>query len=68
MSMKLLGTPTIADVVPSMVDTSALGYSNGGLTMYDANCRLMRLCAPTVADSATIADERMAPVGVKAKL
>ena len=38
MNMRLLGAPTIADVVPGMVDTSALGYSNGGLTMYDANC------------------------------
>lgn len=38
MNMRLLGAPTLADVVPSMVDTSALGYSNGGLTMYDANC------------------------------
>ena len=39
MNMRLLGAPTIADVVPGMVDTSALGYSNGGLTMYDANCK-----------------------------
>jgi L-lactate dehydrogenase (cytochrome) len=38
MNMRLLGATTIADVVPSMVDTSALGYSNGGLTLYDANC------------------------------
>ncbi|CAD6585458.1 MAG: hypothetical protein TREMPRED_004152 [Tremellales sp. Tagirdzhanova-0007] len=41
MNMRLLGAPTIADVVPGMVDTSALGYSNGGLTMYDANYERM---------------------------
>ncbi len=66
MNMRLLGAPTIADVVPSMVDISALGYSNGGLTMYDANCECY---ARRSCEALTKAlDERMIPAGVKAKL
>ena len=38
MNMRLIGAKTIADVVPGMVDTSALGSTNGTVTMYDANC------------------------------
>ena len=41
MNMRLLGAPSLADVVPSMVDTSALGFSNGNVTMYDANCEYL---------------------------
>jgi L-lactate dehydrogenase (cytochrome) len=39
MNMRLLGAPTIADVVPSMVDTSAMNFGGGGVTMYDENCK-----------------------------
>ena len=38
MNMKLIGAPTMKDVVPSMVDTSALYSGIGAATMYDANC------------------------------
>ncbi|ORY26168.1 FMN-dependent dehydrogenase-domain-containing protein [Naematelia encephala] len=38
MNMRLLGAPTMADVVPSMVDTSALHAPSGEVTMYDENC------------------------------
>ncbi len=38
MNMRLLGAPTIADVVPSMVDTSALNFSGGSGTMFEENC------------------------------
>lgn len=36
--MKLIGAPTIADVVPSMVDTTALNGGQAPDTMFDANC------------------------------
>jgi L-lactate dehydrogenase (cytochrome) len=38
MNMRLLGAPTIHDVVPSMVDTSALHAPAVGGTMYQENC------------------------------
>jgi len=44
MNMRLLGAPTMADVVPSMVDTSALQAPNGDPTMYHANCELSKIC------------------------
>jgi L-lactate dehydrogenase (cytochrome) len=44
MNMRLLGAPTIADVVPSMVDTSAMNLGGGGITMYDENCTWIAQC------------------------
>ncbi|WVR06812.1 hypothetical protein IAU60_003848 [Kwoniella sp. DSM 27419] len=41
MNMRLLGAPTMADVVPSMVDTSALNGARGSITMYDDNYERM---------------------------
>jgi L-lactate dehydrogenase (cytochrome) len=38
MNMRLLGAPTMADVVPSMVDTSALYTPGIDGTMYHENC------------------------------
>ena len=38
MNMRLIGAPTMADVVPSMVDTHALYTPGPEATMYDANC------------------------------
>jgi hypothetical protein len=42
MNMKLIGAPTIADVVPSMVDTSALNGGAAPDTMFDANCKSLQ--------------------------
>lgn len=39
MNMRLIGAPTLADVVPSMVDTHALYTPGPEATMYDANCQ-----------------------------
>lgn len=39
MGMKLLGAPTLADVVPAMVDVSALKAPHGAATMYEENCQ-----------------------------
>ncbi|WVQ73975.1 hypothetical protein IAR50_003556 [Cryptococcus sp. DSM 104548] len=41
MNMRLLGAPTMADVVPQMVDTSALFGTSGSVTMYDDNYERM---------------------------
>lgn len=38
MNMRLIGARSIAEVVPSMVDSSALSNPNGSITMYDENC------------------------------
>lgn len=38
MNMRLIGAPTLADVVPNMVDTRALFNPGPEQTMYDANC------------------------------
>lgn len=38
MNMKLIGAPTIKDVVPSMVDTRSLNPGNAPDTMFEANC------------------------------
>ncbi|KAK8864640.1 hypothetical protein IAR55_001890 [Kwoniella newhampshirensis] len=41
MNMRLLGAPTMADVVPSMVDISGLSAPSGSDTMYEANYERM---------------------------
>ncbi|OCF30695.1 L-lactate dehydrogenase (cytochrome) [Kwoniella heveanensis BCC8398] len=41
MNMRLLGAPTLSDVVPSMVDISALGNASGSITMYEENYERM---------------------------
>lgn len=41
MNMRLIGAPTLADVVPTMVDTSALRYPTAGPTMYTTNYEQM---------------------------
>lgn len=41
MNMRLLGAPTMADVVPSMVDTSGLFGPQGSVTMYEENYERM---------------------------
>ncbi|WWD17051.1 hypothetical protein CI109_101488 [Kwoniella shandongensis] len=41
MNMRLLGAPTMADVVPSMVDISGLNAPSGSDTMYEANYERM---------------------------
>ncbi|WVQ79977.1 hypothetical protein IAT38_002078 [Cryptococcus sp. DSM 104549] len=41
MNMRLLGAPTMADVVPSMVDTSGLLGASGSVTMYEENYERM---------------------------
>lgn len=41
MNMRLVGAPTLADLVPSMVDTSGLHGPAGGVTMYDENCEYL---------------------------
>lgn len=38
MNMRLIGAQTIGDVVPSMVDTTALHAPAGDPTMYHVNC------------------------------
>ena len=38
MNMKLIGAPTIKDVVPGMVDTRSLNPGNAPDTMFEANC------------------------------
>lgn len=38
MNMRLLGAPTMADVVLNMVDTSGLFGPQGSVTMYEENC------------------------------
>jgi len=38
MNMRLIGARNIAEVVPSMVDTSALNHAGGSVTMYEENC------------------------------
>lgn len=38
MNMRLIGAPTMGDVVPSMVDTHALFSPGPDVTMYDENC------------------------------
>lgn len=43
MNMRLLGAPTLADVVPAMVDTSALSYPAPGGTLFSANCTFSSL-------------------------
>jgi hypothetical protein len=47
MNMRLIGAPTMADVVPSMVDTHALFTPGPEATMYDANCEFPS-CQPPV--------------------
>jgi len=39
MNMRLIGARTMAEVVPSMVDTSALNHAGGSVTMYEENCK-----------------------------
>lgn len=51
MNMRLLGAPTMADVVPAMVDTSALYSPNLGPTMYHENCTSFSPCNRCIADS-----------------
>lgn len=41
MNMRLIGAPTLTDVNPSMVDTSALRYPSVGATMYSTNYEQM---------------------------
>ncbi|KAK4685865.1 L-lactate dehydrogenase (cytochrome), partial [Tremellales sp. Uapishka_1] len=67
MNLRLLGAPTIADVVPGMVDTSALNHAGGGGTMFEENCQSGGQRRASAADI-KFSDERMRPVGVKAKL
>lgn len=69
MNLRLLGAPTIKDVVPNMVDASALHMHATSVpqgSMYDANCQSAhghRL----VTDGCV--DEKLAPNGtVKARL
>lgn len=38
MNMRLIGARNIGEVVPGMVDTSALNSPGGNITMYDENC------------------------------
>jgi hypothetical protein len=38
MNMRLIGAPTLKDVVPGMVDTSALNGGQAPDTQFDANC------------------------------
>jgi len=38
MNMRLIGAPTLKDVVPGMVDTSALNPGQAPDTQFDANC------------------------------
>ena len=64
MNMRLIGAPTLKDVVPGMVDTSALNPGQAPDTQFDANCTFT-FNAPSQADEV---DERMVPIGVKAKL
>jgi hypothetical protein len=65
MNMRLLGAPTLADVVPSMVDASALNSPNGEGTMFDENCELAR---GLLWVWLMWVDERMRPVSVKSRL
>lgn len=46
MNMKLIGAPTIKDVVPGMVDTRSLNPGNAPDTMFEANCKycIWQLC------------------------
>lgn len=39
MNMRLIGAPTMADVVPSMVDTTALQSAHGPSTVFEENCK-----------------------------
>ncbi|WWD03261.1 hypothetical protein V865_001312 [Kwoniella europaea PYCC6329] len=41
MNMRLIGAPTLADVVPNMVDISSLNAASGGITMYEENYERM---------------------------
>lgn len=43
MNMKLIGAPTIKDVVPGMVDTRSLNPGNAPDTMFEANCKSISL-------------------------
>lgn len=45
MNMRLIGARSIAEVVPSMVDTSALQNPGGSVTMYEENCESRPGCA-----------------------
>jgi hypothetical protein len=45
MNMRLIGAPTLKDVVPGMVDTSALNPGQAPDTQFDANCTF-NLTAP----------------------
>lgn len=38
MNMRLIGARNMGEVVPGMVDTSALNSPGGNITMYDENC------------------------------
>jgi L-lactate dehydrogenase (cytochrome) len=65
MNMRLIGAPTLADVVPNMVDARGLYVPGPEQTMFDANCKSISNLSGVRADEV---DERMLPVGVKANL
>ena len=66
MNMRLIGARNMAELVPSMVDTSALNSGGGPMTMYDENCECTLL---SFESDQNLADERIMPVGgVRAKL
>jgi len=67
MNMKLIGAPTIKDVVPGMVDISNLNAGAAPDTMFEANCESLT-SAVNSEHLADLADERMLPLGVSAKL
>ena len=48
MNMRLVGARNIAELVPGMVDTSALHGAGSVPTLYDANCKSLRLYVPRV--------------------
>lgn len=48
MNMRLLGAPTLKDVVPSMVDATALSHHSGGVprdVLFEGNCASKSLCS-----------------------
>lgn len=55
MNMRLLGAPTLPDVVPAMVDASALSHHSAGVPndiLFEGNCSSLRFLALRCASAA----------------
>lgn len=62
MNLRLLGAPTLKDIVPAMVDASNLSshiVSVPGDRLYDSNCELLSFLAIVLPAKLVISDETL---------